>query len=565
MIASLKQKIVRLLILPVLVSWAHAANPALPMIPSGTFNVTDYGAVGDGAKDNTTNIQNAIDAASAAGGGTVEIPSGTFLSGPIVLCSSLNLHVDAGGMLQMLPLDTYPGGRTNAQTFIRCNDIHDLEISGQGRIDGQGAAWWAVQRAGSSRILRPMMLNLISVHCLFIHDITFQNPPFHHCGIRGYGGDITISNLTVSTPSPSPNTDGLNFVGTNAIIENCHISDGDDNIAMGSTGPINDLLITNCIFGKGHGVSIGSGISVGITNLTVINCTFNGTGNGIRIKCSGHSAPVKDLNYLNLQMNDVNLPIVIYTYYDVTGTPHRVTPQQVNAVRQRPITDTTPRWSDITFSNLTINSSGGDIGGVIWGPREMPVSNVTFIDVTDTAPRAFDLYNVRGVKIIDSQFHFTSGDDVTLCNADVTISNSVLNSRPITIGGGGQGNSLAFYNAAVSMNSPTLLAANPITLFGSTVADATSLELPAATVLNFVMGARNSTISVAGDLSLENTLNLLPANGVAPGNYTLFTYTGSLNNQPTLGVWPGGFDCTLNTSTSGQIQATLSSVAASPR
>src|SRR5580692_5710323 len=119
-LALIKQTIVLLLMVPAMAVWAHAANPALPMIPSAVFNITDYGAVGDGAKDNTTNIQNAINAASAAGGGTVEIPPGDFSSGPLVLCSSLNLRVDAGGTLQMLPLDTYPGGRTNAQTFISC-------------------------------------------------------------------------------------------------------------------------------------------------------------------------------------------------------------------------------------------------------------------------------------------------------------------------------------------------------------------------------------------------------------------------------------------------------------
>ena len=135
-----------------------------------------------------------------------------------------------------------------------------------------------------------MMLNLYSVNRLFIHDITFQNPPYHHCGLRSNGGNITISNLTVNTPYALPpastrtTRDGLNFVGTNCIIENCHISDGDDNIAMGATGPLNDLLITNCTFGTGHGVSIGSSITVGLSNLTVVNCTFSGTDYGIRMK-----------------------------------------------------------------------------------------------------------------------------------------------------------------------------------------------------------------------------------------------------------------------------------------
>src|SRR5262249_37884946 len=120
-------------------------------------------------------------------------------------------------------------------TFISCTNVHDLEISGWGKIDGQGAAWW-IYNATNNTIVRPLMLQLYSVNRLFIHDITYQNPPYHHCGIRQFGGNITISNLTVNTPANTPNTDGLNFVGTNCIIENCHITDGDDNIAMGSTG-----------------------------------------------------------------------------------------------------------------------------------------------------------------------------------------------------------------------------------------------------------------------------------------------------------------------------------------
>jgi polygalacturonase len=464
----MKQKMALISAVLSLAGWVHAATPAMPVIPSTVFNVTNYGAIGDGVKDNATNIQNTITAAIAAGGGVVEIPAGTFLSGPIALYSSINLQVDADAMLQMLPLGRYPGGTTNAQTFIGCNGVHDLEISGQGRIDGQGAAWWTYYGTNAS-IVRPMMLNLYSCNRLFIRDITFQNPPYHHCGLRGNGGNITISNLTVNTPSPSPNTDGLNFVGTNSIIENCHISDGDDDIAMGSTGPINNLLITNCTFGTGHGVSIGSGISVGISNLTVINCTFNGTKSGIRIKCNmGRSAPIKNLNYLNLTMTNVNLPIVIYTYYNRIGTPHRITPLQVLATSNTaPVTDTTPRWSDITFSNLTVSSPKGDIGGIIWGPTEMPISNVTLIHVTITAPKTFDLYNVKGVKIIDSQFNFAGGDTLTLCNAGVIISNPVPVSRVITIGGVASTNSLALYNATVSLSSTNLFAANPITNSGS--------------------------------------------------------------------------------------------------
>src|SRR5262249_5280439 len=120
----------------------HAVNPAMPTIPTNIFLVTDYGAIGDGAKDNATNIQNTINAAKAAGGGIIEIPAGNFLSGPITLFSRMNLRVDAGGTLRMLPLGTYPSAGTNGVTFISTTRAEDVELSGWGTIDGQGAAWW---------------------------------------------------------------------------------------------------------------------------------------------------------------------------------------------------------------------------------------------------------------------------------------------------------------------------------------------------------------------------------------------------------------------------------------
>ncbi len=382
----------------------HAANPALPVIPSSIFNVTNYGAIGDGMKDNTTNIQSTIDAASAAGGGIVEIPAGTYLSGPITLKSSIDLQVDANATLEMLPLGTYPGGTTNAQTFISCNNVHDLAISGWGTINGQGAAWWKEFR-NNGRLTRPMMLNLFNCNRLFIHDITYQNPPYHHCGLRGFGGNITISNLTVHTDPNSPNTDGLNFVGTNSVIENCHITDGDDNIALGSTGLIDDLLITNCGFGYGHGVSIGSGARNGVQNMEVADCSFTGGTFGIRLKADdGSGGLVHNLSYHDLTMTNVQMPILIYSYYREAGSGSKIshiTPAQAAALPVKPVMAGTPIWADITFSNITATATVA--GGAIWGRPEMMVSNIDFVHVDITGPGTFNIYNARGIKFQDCQ------------------------------------------------------------------------------------------------------------------------------------------------------------------
>ncbi len=533
----------------------QAVNPAMPVIPSAVFNVTDYGAVGDGVTDSTTSIQNTINAASSAGGGTVEIPAGTYLSGPITLFSSIRLQIDANALLQMLSLGTYPGGATNAQTFITCNQVTDLEISGQGTIDGQGLPWWNYN-ATNNTIVRPMIMNLFNVNRLFIHDLTVQNSPGHQCGVRDFCGNVTISNLTINAPGNSPNTDGIDFTATNSIIENCHISDGDDNLAIGSTGPVNDLLITNCFFGTGHGVSV-LGPTAPMSNMTVINCAFNGTGNGIRWKCNmDSSAPVQNINYFNITMTNVNLPIVMYCYYNETGTPDHITPSTVLAASNTaPVNATTPVWSNIIISNLTVASSG-DIGGVIWGPTEWPISNLTLICVTNTAPKTFDLYNVQGVKIINSRFNFTSGNTFTLCNGGLTLSNTTANGHAVTIGGAASTNSLALYNNPASITSTDLFAANPLTIGSCVLTNFGNLVLSNNEAMNFLLGTNPSTVAVTGNLNLNGTINLTNGAGFTSNSYTLFTYTGSLSGAPLIGAVPDGYACTLNTSTNGQVVVT---------
>lgn len=138
------------------------------------FNVTNYGAVGNGTTDNTASIQNAIKAAGTAGGGIVEVPAGTFLCGPLVLSNSIDLQVDSNALLQMLPYGTWPA---SSNQFLYCNKAHDIAISGQGVIDGRGLAWWTAYSNNNS-LSRPLIAQLYSCDRLFIHDITFQNPPY---------------------------------------------------------------------------------------------------------------------------------------------------------------------------------------------------------------------------------------------------------------------------------------------------------------------------------------------------------------------------------------------------
>src|SRR5579862_1745827 len=235
----------------VLFATVASGTPTLPTIPAGTFNVTNYGAAGDNITISTAGISNAIFAANAAGGGTVEIPAatGAYLCGPISLKNSINLQIDSGATLKMLPYGQWPGG-TSPPDFITGSNLHDLEISGSGTIDGQAtfSGWWN----GLGTSARPYMITLSSCQRVLIQGVTLNNAPKMHISIKNKGGNITVQGITINTPGTSPNTDGIDLVGTNCLVQNCSISDGDDNVALGTSSvgtPTATTTITNCTFG----------------------------------------------------------------------------------------------------------------------------------------------------------------------------------------------------------------------------------------------------------------------------------------------------------------------------
>ena len=164
---------------------------------------------------------------------------------------------------------------------------------------------------------------------VLVQGVTVQNPPIMHFVFKNSGnGNITFQNMTINTTAANAaNTDGIDLVGTNCLIQNCTNNAGDDNIALGSSTSSaisRDIVVTNCTFGVGHGVSIGSNTAGAVSNLTVIHCNFTGTDYGIRMKSgantsggSGEGGIAQNLSYIDLKMtNIVDGAIVIYSYYN---------------------------------------------------------------------------------------------------------------------------------------------------------------------------------------------------------------------------------------------------------
>lgn len=382
-----------------------AIKPDLPKIPDQTFNVRDHGAKGDGAADDTAALQATIDAARKAGGGTVEIPAGIYLSGPLQLAHHLNLHLAAGATLTMLPLDQYPGGMQRGEDFLSGAALHDLALTGAGTIDGQGEPWWPFAKTPGAK--RPRMFKLSGCERVLVEGVTLKNSPMFHIAFSECT-HVTVRGVTIRAPSstdpktPSHNTDACDVSGRTILVEHCDISVGDDNYTCG--GNTHDVLIQHNTYGSGHGVSIGSYTRGGVSNITVRDCTFTGTDCGIRIKSDrDRGGVVENLVYEDLRMTDVTFPILIYGAYMAKEREFRnlqkLTPEIAARYPAQPVGALTPIFRDITFRNITATAARGCRAGLIWGRPEAPAQNILLQNVSIQADLPFGIYTAENVRL----------------------------------------------------------------------------------------------------------------------------------------------------------------------
>ena len=404
---------------------ARAQDIPLPVIPAAVFNITNYGALGDGKTLNTVAIQKTIDACSAAGGGTVLVPAGNFVFGPISLTSSINLHLDPGATLLISDdMTTYPVTAKRYQDCITAAgmDLHDLEISGPGVIDGHGQVWWTAFIADlkadqQTMPHRPYMIRLSGVTRLLVTGVTLRNSPMFHLATANCT-DVTIRGITIKAPFNAANTDGLDPSGWNYLITGCSIDTGDDDIAVkptsGRSPGDKNFTITDCTFGHGHGMSIGGGSFNGVEDMIVSNCTFNGTDAGIRIKTGrGNGGLVQNITYEELTMTNVRNPIYINDYY-----PERNAPKDPATEKAAAVTPRTPINRNITIRDVTITACPN--AGTIRGLPEMPVTDLTLTNVNISAATGMKIYHARNIRFIQSKITAESGKALTTYDADVT-------------------------------------------------------------------------------------------------------------------------------------------------
>ena len=400
-----------------------------PQFPDRVFDITDYGAVGDGMTKNTQAIATAIGACAEAGGGCVRIPEGTWLTGAIHLKSNVNLHLGEGAVLRFSddPEDYLPVVFTrwagfecyNYSPLIYARDCENIAVTGPGAIDGNGRKWWSweprqeptAKRMYHEQILegvppkervygtvedglRPQLISPINCRNVLLEDFTIAEPgPFWTIDLV-YCDRVIARCLRVHTPG-GPNTDGLNVdSSTNVLIEHCHFNTGDDCICMKSGmnedgwrvgKPTENVVIRYNLTAKGHGGAVfGSDTSGDIRNVYVHGCIFNGTDVGVRLKSTrGRGGVVERLWFEDIDMADVKREAFQMTtaYRAWMGTTE----------------GKAPVFRDIRFRDIRVE--GARWAARLEGLPEEPIRDVHFENVAVTAEEGFQAKRLDGLTL----------------------------------------------------------------------------------------------------------------------------------------------------------------------
>ena len=389
------------------------------------LNLASFGGIGDGVQDNSESFASALLEIKAAGGGTLCLGKGVFKTGPLELFSNTKLILEEGAVVSFIP---EPGRYSPVQTRwegVECYGMHpcvfasgqtNISIEGQGILDGGGETWWGIFRekekkgqnkpetpqelalanlndgyekqpgGGGGRgmqFLRPPLVQFFNCKNINLRGITLRNSPFWTLH-PVFSSGITISGVSINNPHDAPNTDGIDIDSCeDVLIENCHVSVGDDGIAIksGSGGdgikagkPSKRIKIRGCTVEDGHGgIVIGSETAAGIFDLFAEDCIFKGTDRGIRIKTRrGRGGRIENLEFKNLIMENNLCPLAINMFYRCGANSTDIYFKQ----EALPVDEATPSIKNINITNIKARGCRA-CAGFIAGLPESPVENLT--------------------------------------------------------------------------------------------------------------------------------------------------------------------------------------------
>ena len=409
------------------------------------FDVTTYGATGDGKTLNTHAIQAAIDACSS--GGVVRVPAGVFLCGAIFLKSEMTLHLDEGAVL-LGSLDTkdYPlmkyrceGRETNCYASLvntpATNGVRwrDITINGSGTINANGSALRKKELA--ERAGRPGRAVCIrDTDGVYLQGVTVRQSPFW-CVHLIYCTGVSVNGVTINTRydeagkkySGIVNGDGLDPDSCRDVfIFNCHIATEDDCIALKSGRdaegravgiPTENVRISHCLFTSGFGVAMGSEMSGGIRNVLVEDCVFQDTFSLASVKAiRGRGNMIENITYRDCTMTNQNQEVHDSQYSrGALYVDQFYGDAKLDTRQARPKDEGTPLIRNVLFQNITLDTVAGN-AIYLAGLPESPLENIRLENVTAIGKHGFIANNVNGLVLNNVSVEASDGNAMRFDN-----------------------------------------------------------------------------------------------------------------------------------------------------
>jgi polygalacturonase len=433
--------------------------PAEPRIPAARATLTDFGAVPDGETLNTAAFDRALSSLADKGGGTLVVPGGIWLTGPIQLRNRIRLHLEAGAVIQfsrdptLYPMRVYDArGEKSVDTTSPLSGDHleDIAITGAGVIDGGGDAWRLVKKAKTTEsfwnallasggvtnpqrdlwwpseaardgelaiqdleqneslnpadyepyrvFLRPRLLRIFECRRVLLEGVTFRNAPnwtLHPWLCE----DVTIRDLKIFNDRWAQNSDALDIDSCRRVhVRACIVDTGDDGLCIKS--------------GKD---GVGRRIGVPTEDVLIEDCTVYDGHGGFTIG-SEMSGGVRNVLVRNCTFIGTALGLRFKTARGRGGLVENI---HIRGIRMTgiegsaidfnffyfsegqagapvpPVSEETPVFRNILFEDVV--SRGSKAAFTLRGLPEMPLRNITFSDVSLSATRGADLAYAEGI------------------------------------------------------------------------------------------------------------------------------------------------------------------------
>lgn len=435
--------------------WAYAQqilrNIREPVFPDRDFDVSGFGAVGDGKTDATEAFQAAVRHCHDSGGGRVLVPPGTFVTGAIHLRDNVNLHVSEGATIAF---STTPGAylpavltrfegieMMNYSPLIYANECTNIAVTGKGTLDGQADwdNWWAwgsrtgegwdrlqqmaddgvpvAERVfGEGYYLRSSFIQPYRCTNVLVEGVKIVRSPMwevHPVLSR----NVTVRDVHID--SRGPNNDGCDIESSRyVLVRGCTFDVGDDCVAIKSgrdadglrvDTPSEDILIEDCTMNIRYGaITLGSEMTGGVRNVFVRNCDIGGPNLyfGLYIKTNSHRGGFAENIYLkNINISNLTKEVVSCDFYRSEGDTGPLTPSVRN----------------IELRNMKVGSARGlfYVRGYPRSPvRDFRLVNCEFEDVWGEPPEGWGRTSPGSgvVENVELDFHNVrvNGERVTV-------------------------------------------------------------------------------------------------------------------------------------------------------